>query len=460
MKLLLLLHAGLMALMFAEGIPSLPSAKASKLLYVEQESSMSYLLEGDDARLEIFSKSSKKRKQSKAKTSKYPITQQSMSYLMGEDDASMSISSLALPFTFIWQPKTPKNDDDEQQPSVLFVGSSFVTDSDNSRGSDSRDVSWAVSSCAREDLDSKALERSITLPFYYQLETKKLADDGLLTDVELVLTHTMCSDKDRGVTTRRLNDDKSQKVVVAWNSNPKDVLSTDYVCTPSSPEAQFCHVVEGGMTVYFIENESNDKGDEAVKLYAYTQIEDSFSSLIVDDSSVVDISYLGKAESYVSSLGSVPDEPETMIVVQSAEDGYISDDSYNLPVPLIVTLSSALLVTLLVGLHQISRERKKDELIKDDATTPTKPIHVIGDSHDAQSQAQDTVANTTITTAYYGGGQEKVLSTILGENEETRTEWRRFGILPAFAVSHDTGLDGIREEFYCSGSELYDERSV
>lgn len=341
MKLLLLLHASLMALVFVEGSPSPPSAKASKLLYVEQESSMSYLLEGDDARLEIFSKSSKTQKQSKAKTSKYFVTQQSMSYLMGEEDASMSISSLALPFTFIWQPKTPKNDD-EQQPSVLFVGSSFVTDSNNSRGSDSRDVSWAVSSCAREDLDSKALERSITLPFYYQLETKKLADDGLLTDVELVLTHTMCSDKDRGVTNRRLNDDKSQKVVVAWNSNPKDVLSTDYVCTPSSPEAQFCHVVEGGMTVYFIENESNDKGDEALKLYAYTQIEDSFSSLIVDDSNVVDISYLGKDVSDVSSLGSVSDEPETMIVVQSAEDGYISNDSYNLPVPLIVTLSSAL----------------------------------------------------------------------------------------------------------------------
>jgi hypothetical protein len=200
-----------------------------------------------------------------------------------------------------------------------------------------------VSSCAPEVL----VEKSIVLPFYYQLETITF-DEELLDNVGLSLTAAMCS----MYNDRRLGD---VNTVVGWNSNPTDVVSD--TCIPSNQEAEFCHVVEGGMTIYY---ENDD--EEAIKSYGYEQIEDNFGSLVVDDPRVVDITYIGK------------DLPNGTSTTTNAVSGADMPDSL-FPTPLVAT-AGALLLGLMAGMYHISRGRirkKESPAVDADAALPEAP---------------------------------------------------------------------------------------
>ena len=166
---------------------------------------------------------------------------------------------------------------------------------------------------------------------------------------------------------------------------------------------------------------------------------------------------------------------------------------------IVVKLSSALFVALAVGLFHFARGRKSHTSGDDDsATSAVKGLYAIDDD---KSHAHETVANTTYNTSFtslYRGlkqrdaditlpvdstitfsghhhHQSKVLNNlsspnsisrapihcpadanevqyqyakgfILGEDEETRSEWRRLGILPEVVTQHSCLDDVIREE--------------
>ena len=124
---------------------------------------------------------------------------------------------------------------------------------------------------------SNSVQRLVQLSFFYQIETITF-DDELLEDVESALIAGMCSSSDNNL--RRLME-TSQKVI-GWNSNPKDTVSTEYGCQPTLGGQQ-CTVVEGGLTLDLVEDESEEDDYAAIKAYAYEQIEKQFTSLSIDD---------------------------------------------------------------------------------------------------------------------------------------------------------------------------------
>jgi len=304
------------------------------------------------------------------------------------------------------------------------VGDTSSTLSTPSSTSSKKDETNTGTSCTLLVVDSEENVLSVMIPFYYQLETTTF-DDEILTNIENSLLSGMCSVTE---SIRRLRDTDHQ--VFEWNSKPNDTVSVEYDCTPSSEGAQFCNVVEGGMTVHY----DGDDDEAAIETHAYQQIEDQFSSLSVDDSRVVSVQYLG-------SSPPIETEDESVDTVKEEE---IVSLSY-VPSPFIITSSGILLFALMIGIYGVlMRGRRKGVSSSDNDTLPPPTTHEEVESiatKEDESQAT-TVLHANLDTSIpivprYSDNDDETMHTlkqiVLGEDEETRTEWERLGILPVVA---------------------------
>ena len=270
------------------------------------------------------------------------------------------------------------------------------------------------SSCTVLAVDSEDNVLSVEIPFYYRLETT-IFDDEILTIIDNTLLSGMCSVSE---SIRRLSDTK----VLEWNTNPKDKISAEYICTPSSEGAQLCNIVEAGMTVYY----DGEEDEAAIETHAYQQIEDQFSSLSVDDSRVVSVQYLGNSP-----------------LIEEEDLSYV-------PSPFVITASGILLFALMIGIYGVlMRGRRKGKSSSDNDTLPPPTAHEEVESiyatKEDESQATTVLhANTPdVDTSIlpivprYSDNDDETMHTlkqfVLGEDVETRTEWERLGILPVVA---------------------------
>jgi len=301
--------------------------------------------------------------------------------------------------------------DQEGNTSTESTVSSVSTEKDSTIGS----------SCTLLVVDSEENVLSVMIPFYYQLETTTF-DDEILTNIEDSLLSGMCSVTE---SIRRLRDTDHQ--VFEWNSKPKDTVSVEYDCTPSSEGAQFCNVVEGGMTVHY----DGDDDEAAIETHAYQQIEDQFSSLSVDDSRVVSVQYLG-------SSPPIETEDESVDTVKEEE---IVSLSY-VPSPFIITSSGILLFALMIGIYGVlMRGRRKGVSSSDNDTLPPPPaeeVESIYATKEDESQATTVLhANPSDVDNTCINDDDETMHTlkqfVLGEDAETRSEWERLGILPVVA---------------------------
>lgn len=282
------------------------------------------------------------------------------------------------------------------------------------------------SSCTFLVGDSEQDVVSIEIPFYYQLETKTF-DDEILTNIEETLLSGVCSVSE---SIRRLSNNTDNQIL-EWNTNPKDTISENYDCTPSSDEAQLCNVVEAAMTVYY----DGDDDEAAIETHAYQKIEDQFSSLSVDDSRVVSVKYIGNSPP-------IETDDESVDTVQEEE---IVSLSY-VPSPFVITASGILLFALMIGIYGVlMRGRRKGVSSSDNDTLPPPATHEEVESiyatKEDESQAT-TVLHANLDTSIpivprYFDNDDETMHTlkqiVLGEDEETRTEWERLGILPVVA---------------------------
>ena len=304
---------------------------------------------------------------------------------------------------------------DQGNTSTESTISSVSTENDSTIGS----------SCTLLVVDSEDNVLSVEIPFYYRLETTTFNDE-ILTNIENSLLNGMCTVSE---STRLLTSDTYQ--VLEWNTNPKDKIFENYDCTPSSEEAQQCNIVEAGITVYYEEN--NDEA--AIETHAYEQIEDQFSSLSVDDPRVISVQYLGNSPPIEEQDESVDDVQEEEIVSLS----YV-------PSPFVITASGILLFTLMIGIYGVlMRGRRKGVPSSDNDTLPPPTTHEEVESiyatKEDESQATtvlhanppDLDTSIPIVPRYSDNDDETMYTLkqiVLGEDEETRTEWERLGILP------------------------------
>ena len=314
--------------------------------------------------------------------------------------------------------------------STLATESTFLVDQEvNTSNSDASSVSIEsdeTDGCTVLVVDSEENVLSVEIPFYYRLQTTTF-DDGIITNIESNLLSGMCSVSE---SIRRLSDANQ---VFEWNSKPKDTVSENYDCTPSSDEAQLCNIVEAGMTVYY--DGHDDKA--AIETHAYQQIEDQFSSLSVDDSRVVSVQYLGNSPP-------IEEEDESFDTVQEEE---IVSISY-VPSPFVITASGILLFALMIGIYGVlMRGRRKGASSSDNDTLPPPPteeVESIYATKEDESQAttvlhanpSDVDSSIPILPRYSDNDDETMHTLkqfVLGEDKETRTEWERLGILPVVA---------------------------
>jgi len=291
------------------------------------------------------------------------------------------------------------------------TSSTLSTPSSTSSKSDETNTG---SSCTLLVVDSEENVVSVEIPFYYQLETTTF-DDEILTNIEDSLFSGMCSVTE---SIRRLRDTDHQ--VFEWNTLPKDTVSKEHDCTPSSDEAQLCNVVEAGMTVYY-----DGEDDEAViETHAYQQIEDQFNALSVDDPRVVSVQYLDNSQPIEEEDESVDDVQEEEIVSLS----YV-------PSPFVITASGILLFALMIGIYGVlMRGRRKGVPSSDNDTLPPPATHEEVDSIHAtkedESQAT-TVLHANLDTSIpivprcSDYDDDETMHTlkqfVVGEDEETRT---------------------------------------
>ena len=274
------------------------------------------------------------------------------------------------------------------------------------------------SRCTLSVDSSDAVE--MELPFYYLVETTATFSTDIVEDIERSLISQLCGIDDEMTDNRMLLSDD----VVAWESTPKDFVSTDYVCDPANPEAKLCHVVEGGMTVM--------AHDEDVVTDAYEEIESVFSSLsIVDnDPRVVDVQYVG----YDPSSLALREDVAAGAKIDDQSDGWNSGDTA------MIALSGALLVlvTLIAGFYHMNRRNKKGIV---SSTSNTFEDKQIDDKSFAITEATSvaTSANSCYGNASLGitpNNDDEYLHYpkkhyILGEDKETKSSWQSLGILPA-----------------------------
>lgn len=328
--------------------------------------------------------------------------------------------------------------DDGHQPTSIVGGSSIITptpsiEKNGQSSSDGGDVDkdvemneleltdTGVARCTLSVDSSDAVE--MELPFYYLIETTTTFSTDIVEDIERSLISQLCGIDDEMTDNRMLLGDD----VVAWESTPKDFVSTDYVCDPANSEAKLCHVVEGGMTIY-ADGESHD---EDVVSDAYEQIESVFSSLsIVDnDPRVVDVQYVGHDPSSLA-LG----DNAAGLKIDDQSDGWNSGDTA------MIALSGALLVlvTLIAGFYHMNRRNQNKGIVSSTSNTfEDKQI-------DDKSLGFITEATSVATSANscYGNASRMASPNdeylhypkkhyILGEDKETKSSWQSLGILPA-----------------------------
>ena len=337
--------------------------------------------------------------------------------------------------------------DDGHQPTSIVGGSSIITptpsiEKNGQSSSDGGDVDkdvemneleltdTGVARCTLSVDSSDAVETE--LPFYYLIETTTTFNTDIVEDIERSLISQLCGIDDEMTTDNRmlLSDD-----VVAWESTPKDFVSTDYVCDPANSEAKLCHVVEGGMTIY-ADGESHD---EDVVSDAYEEIESVFSSLsieIVDnDPRVVDVQYVGHDPSSLA-LG----DNAAGLKIDDQSDGWNSGDTA------MIALSGALLVlvTLIAGFYHMNRRNQKgiasstsdtfeDKQIDDKSLKDLQWGYAL-DLAITEATSVATSANSYSVPMTSPNNDDEYLDKkhyILGEDKETKSSWQSLGILPA-----------------------------
>ena len=312
---------------------------------------------------------------------------------------------------------------------------------------------------------------SVELMFFYELQTTALSK-GLLEDIEYALIEQICNGAGRRLSLR-VGDDNIL-AWESWESTPKDVISNDYVCSPTNPfNSMTCHVVEGGMTLQLAKNYDHKA---AIVSDAYKLLDGLFE--LISFSGIVEANYIGYDPS--SLMLRERNGDSAAMNLQTDNESHIS---YT---PLIIAVAGALIIALGAGFYNLVKGRRG---IEEDSSVKHLDDKSLA-HHDHDSLAHETVM-TMGTASIIGISPIPSYDTkgsnsgnafaapsfplprshtaddisqpkqqhhleghiILNEDEATQTSWRRLGILPFLE------LEGIREEV-SSGSELYDERSV
>mmetsp|Transcript_15742 Transcript_15742/g.28547 ORF Transcript_15742/g.28547 Transcript_15742/m.28547 type:complete len:875 (+) Transcript_15742:205-2829(+) len=149
--------------------------------------------------------------------------------------------------------------------------------------------------CIYEKDTDPELERTLVLSFFYLVGTVSADERSLeksLENIERALIYLACSVGD-GRRSRALNEYQQDTIVVAVDSSPEDVVSSDYTCSAESLKATSCYIIEGKVTL-IVEGESIF---DEIEMGAYSKVEEMFGFLpmVLGDSNVVDLKYIGTA---------------------------------------------------------------------------------------------------------------------------------------------------------------------
>jgi len=363
------------------------------------------------------------------------VTIFSSSECWGMGDCTEELSSV----DYSWPTESPNYDDEKD--------SRFVVTDDGHQ-------------CIFENDSDPELERSLELSFFYRVETTS-ASEPSLESIERALMELACSD---GRRTRVLNEYPQETAVVAVDSSPDDVFSTNYTCLAKNPEATSCFIIEGKTTL-ILEGESTEF-DEEIKLDAYSKIEDLFAFLpnVLDDSNVVDVNYIGQYPSSTTPITkeapeSEPTEDETVDepTIDKLNNEDAGDDSGAYTALLIATSGGLVAMAMLVtGFHRMNQktpemkrtfqpDEKSNDGSNDGQSTAYDTAVLTYDGSCDRSDASSLSPTHSLDGALspYRGGPEAAKFFVVAEEEEEN--WRELSILPALAQDDGT-LEGVSEE--------------
>ncbi|KAL7469515.1 hypothetical protein ACHAXS_009773, partial [Conticribra weissflogii] len=282
-------------------------------------------------------------------------------------------------------------------------------------------------------------ERTVEVLYFYRLETaSELSEQEGATVLDAVEQTLLTSVADNACVygvflenIRRLED----SLVVAVDSAPKDVVSSDYTCTAQKTPSNFCHVIEGKMILTL---RGDDQGEDLVLADVQKEIADSIDSVAFDDPDIVELSYIGadppasEVTTTVSQMRSTDDESQ----------GSSKDVLF-----IAVSVSSMLaMITMIAGFFTIN---KRDKL----------PIHEEYDEESCKNDESSTNGTADITLSTTPTNHDRSdLSSLSPANtlspsyrkhfvdaEEEAAHWRQLGVLPLPSIK-GSYLEGVSEE--------------
>mmetsp|Transcript_8527 Transcript_8527/g.17964 ORF Transcript_8527/g.17964 Transcript_8527/m.17964 type:complete len:782 (+) Transcript_8527:506-2851(+) len=282
-------------------------------------------------------------------------------------------------------------------------------------------------------------ERNVEVAYFYHLETASEPSEEeeatVLNYVEQTLLASVadsaCVDVVYVENVRRLED----SLVVAVDSAPKDVVSSNYTCTSQKSPSNSCHVIQGKMTLTL---RGDDQGDDLILADVQKEIADSIDSVTVDNPIIVDLSYIGQDP---------PASEVTTAVSQMRSTDDKSQGSSKDVLFVAVSISSMLaMITMIAGFFLIN---KKDKL----------SIHEEYDEESCKNDESSTNGTAEITLATTPTNDDRSdLSSLSPANtlspnyrkhfvvaEEEASHWRQLGVLPLPSIK-GSYLEGVSEE--------------
>ncbi|KAL3786924.1 hypothetical protein HJC23_013259 [Cyclotella cryptica] len=305
--------------------------------------------------------------------------------------------------------------------------------------------------CYFEQVNATSL-RAIDLTYFYILETASTKEEDALASLEAIersFVLFVC-----GIDTRRSLEDttvaeaqvyadiSTDPKVVAVDSNPLDMISTDYGCKAKSSDALGCMVIEGTLSL-LVPSWQDVNLDADIMSRAYNEeLGNVFANLRVDDPNIIAVEYIGQDTTSLSS-------PENLNAATGSDESNTQSVSA-LFTSILIGLSGSLvaMAVLFVGLNRVKK-------------TAEDPIHpdekAVDDDSDAHQTSDITYSNSCddrselsslSPTNRYSPEHVVVVNEpakkhfILAENEEAN--WRRLGI--SGHVQATASLEEVYEE--------------